>query len=481
MADKMHLKPNQRLYKPKRSRESRLAGKGSPDSALREELRREHELLTTIVDNVDMLIVSCDAKGRFTLVNRAARELPGFPVKGRAERGRVSFRFLSPQTHEPIPAKNLPLNRVLHKGEPVDEELLMVGPDGQLHYVLAHARPLKSPDGRPSGAVLVSYDHTDLVEAERQLADAEQRRRDLIDALPVLAAYIDRDGRFQYVNRAYERLWRQPREAIVGKTVRELFGEKLYAKAADAIRRALAGEVVTYEDEFPMPDQPRYLQVTLIPDRNAAREVVGLHTMLQDISDSKRLELELRRTANHDPLTDLPNRRYMIEWLGMAIAAAKRREPSLYVLFIDLDGFKAVNDNYGHEVGDAVLTAVGDSLRECLRASDFIARFGGDEFVAILTNSPSEQEIDVLMERLLQRLGGKLVPEVPAGAIGASVGIAAFPRDGDTPESLIQAADRAMYRAKSCGKGCFCIRHPEKPESDPDAWHIGYLKELKAA
>lgn len=443
-------------------------------------MRREHELLTTIVDNVDMVIVSCDAKGRVTLVNRAARESPGFPGKGLGD-AKMSWRLLSPQTHEPIPARNWPLNRVLRKGEPVDEELLLEGPDGNLHYILTHARPLKAPDGTPNGAVVVSYDHTELVEAEEQLANAERRRRDLMDALPVLAAYVDRDQRFQYVNRAYERLWRQPRDAIVGKTVREFLGEKLYGKTAGAIKQALAGELVTYEDEFPVAGRLRYLEVTLIPDKNAAGEVVGLHTMLQDISETKRLELELRRTADHDSLTGLPNRRYMVDWLGMAIAAAKRREPSLYVLFIDLDGFKAVNDSFGHEVGDTLLVAVANCLRECLRASDFIARFGGDEFVAILTNSPSEQEIDLLMERLLHRLSGELVAEVPAGAVGASVGIAAFPRDGETPESLIQAADRAMYRAKSFGKGCFCIRHPEKPENDPDAWHIGYLRELKAA
>lgn len=447
------------------------AARRKPEDALQEQLQREHELLTTIVDNVDMVIVSCDAKGRFTLVNRAAREMRGEPPSGRGRSG-MPFRFLSPQTHQPISANDSPLNRALVKGEAVDEELLVEGADGRLHYVLAHGRPLRAPDGTPNGAVIVSYDHTELVETERQ-------HRELMDALPVLIAYIDCEERYRYVNRGYEELWRQPREAIVGKTLREFLGEEMYSQTAEPIKRALAGEVVKYEEEFATPDAPRYLQVTLVPDRDSSGAVAGLHTMVQDITETKRLELELRRTANHDALTGLPNRRYLLDWLVIDMAVARRRQPSLFVLFIDLDGFKAVNDGLGHDAGDAVLVAVAECLRECLRESDFIARFGGDEFVAILTNSPSEEELDHLMKRVLQRMSGPLVEGIPPGAISASIGVARFPGDGNTPDELIQAADRAMYRAKSCGKGCFCIRRPERPESDPEAWHCGFFREEK--
>jgi diguanylate cyclase (GGDEF)-like protein len=161
-------------------------------------------------------------------------------------------------------------------------------------------------------------------------------------------------------------------------------------------------------------------------------------------------ELQMRREkeAMHDALTALPNRRYLGEWLNMAIAAAARAGDRLVLLYFDLDGFKGVNDRLGHEAGDRVLQATAERLRGAVRSSDFVARLGGDEFVAVLPGAPPEPALSALLARLSCDLGRASIPALTDGEVSASIGIACYPADGDTADALLNAADRAMYAVK---------------------------------
>jgi diguanylate cyclase (GGDEF)-like protein len=160
------------------------------------------------------------------------------------------------------------------------------------------------------------------------------------------------------------------------------------------------------------------------------------------------LQKQREREAMHDALTGLPNRRYLKEWLDMALAAAMRSRQALAVLYFDLDGFKAVNDRLGHDAGDQVLKVTAARLTSQVRASDFVARLGGDEFVAVLPGAPSEPELSALVERLQSVLSQAPIPELEDGAVAASIGVAWHPEDGGTAETLLDAADRAMYSVK---------------------------------
>ena len=151
--------------------------------------------------------------------------------------------------------------------------------------------------------------------------------------------------------------------------------------------------------------------------------------------------------AMHDPLTGLPNRRYLGEWLNIALAAARRGERQVALLYIDLDGFKSINDRFGHEVGDQVLQITATRLRGALRASDFFARLGGDEFVAMLAEAP-DAPLPAIVGRLQTVIMKAPLAEVGDGEVRASVGAAWYPDDGDTIEMLLAAADRAMYVIK---------------------------------
>ncbi|MDO9163971.1 MAG: diguanylate cyclase [Methylococcaceae bacterium] len=182
--------------------------------------------------------------------------------------------------------------------------------------------------------------------------------------------------------------------------------------------------------------------------------------MFVDISDHKQLEDELRYHAEIDPLTSLPNRKLFFQRLDTAIASANRFNYNVALLYLDLDGFKQINDSLGHGQGDNVLIEVAGRLMNCIREVDTVARLGGDEFVVIL-NGTSKELIAETAQRILDSLTMTVQEENIELPVSASIGIAIYPEDNTNPLMLLKFADEAMYRAKYKGKRQFC-------------WH-GYL------
>jgi len=161
----------------------------------------------------------------------------------------------------------------------------------------------------------------------------------------------------------------------------------------------------------------------------------------------------LGQVVPFDPLTGLPNRKRLRDRLRQAIRLARRiRQSSVGILFIDLDHFKAINDTYGHAVGDAVLIEIAARLRACLRESDMIARLGGDEFVALLGHLRNSEDTVIVAERILNACTRPIIVAEQVCQISASLGLAVWPFDGETVDELLQNADRAMYASKDEGR-----------------------------
>jgi diguanylate cyclase (GGDEF)-like protein len=157
--------------------------------------------------------------------------------------------------------------------------------------------------------------------------------------------------------------------------------------------------------------------------------------------------------ANHDSLTGLPNRGHLLEVLKMEIDAAAENPRMMAVMYVDLDGFKAVNDGRGHNAGDMLLKIVAQRLKGCIRKSDLAARIGGDEFVVVLRNVKTLAIVATRARDIVAMMGEPFDVDGDRSAeIGASVGVALFPDDGATPDSLLKAADGAMYGVKQGGK-----------------------------
>lgn len=186
-----------------------------------------------------------------------------------------------------------------------------------------------------------------------------------------------------------------------------------------------------------------------------------------------RLVDRLAQEATHDALTGLPNRRQLLQWLEQGIAVSARGGPTVAVVFIDLDGFKRVNDVCGHEAGDRLLKAVGDAFKRTLRQSDLLCRIGGDEFAVVAIDPGGESDLHRLGQRLVEAAGHLgPVPGLAQHVVGASVGISVFPLHGHTAAHLIDSADQAMYAAKQAGKGC--VRFAQRaasPESPSPRCH----------
>jgi diguanylate cyclase (GGDEF)-like protein/PAS domain S-box-containing protein len=189
---------------------------------------------------------------------------------------------------------------------------------------------------------------------------------------------------------------------------------------------------------------------------------VSKMTIVQDITERKLAEELTRRLAYHDPLTGLPNRSLFNDRLALALAMARRHRQKLAVMMLDLDRFKDINDNLGHQVGDALLIGVAERLTGLLRKSDTVARLGGDEFILIFPEVSRAKDVVEIARKVMGTFSWPFVCQGLKAQVTASVGIALFPDHGEDPEALVQRADLAMYRAKKEGCRGFRIFSPSQ-------------------
>ncbi len=180
-------------------------------------------------------------------------------------------------------------------------------------------------------------------------------------------------------------------------------------------------------------------------------------SLRREVSARRDIEQKMRFMATHDDLTKLANRSLLMERLSQAILQHARHQEKLALLFVDLDGFKAVNDQYGHDVGDELLVRIAGILQHCVRKSDTAARFGGDEFVILLTGLMDKDDAAIVAEKVLMHLQEPLQLSVCQAQVGASIGIAIYPDNGADAAAMLKAADGLMYVAKQAGKGRYCF------------------------
>ena len=198
--------------------------------------------------------------------------------------------------------------------------------------------------------------------------------------------------------------------------------------------------------------EPYSLLLAVSVVKNEHHEVLHHTVLLSDISYLKHHEAELRHLAFHDPLTGIPNRLLFAELLEQAMATAKRNQGLLAVCYLDLDGFKEVNDRLGHGAGDQLLIEVSRRLSVMTRSCDALSRLGGDEFALLLTGLSHGQECEEVLRRLQETLCQPVQLDGLKVQVSASIGVAIYPQDANEAEQLIRCADHAMYQAKRQGK-----------------------------
>ncbi|MDU2063322.1 MAG: EAL domain-containing protein [Sporomusaceae bacterium] len=270
------------------------------------------------------------------------------------------------------------------------------------------------------------------------------------------------DGTYLEVNEGFVRMSGFSREEVIGKKAIDL---GIWVDPAERDKMAAEqqryGSISHMEVPFRRKDgQVRYGQLSAsliyVAGEPCHMVVVRDNTEIRLAEkEHRRQDAVIQRMAYYDPLTDLPNRRYLTEWLQEEVDKARQGKTAGFVLFVDLDDLKLVNDTYGHSCGDEIIIATGRRIIETLGNEAFVARVGGDEFVVVLPHGHDYSSAETAVVRLLEVLGKTYTVAETHFHMSASIGIAAYPADGDTMEEVVKNADNAMYAAKRSGKNCW--------------------------
>ena len=280
-----------------------------------------------------------------------------------------------------------------------------------------------------------------------------------LDWVPDLVVVADAQGRIVFANRAAATLTGYRSQELVGKAIEFLVPERLRAAHRRSRKAYYAGR--TGSRPMGSPDHDFMVcrkdgtEFSADISLNSVRTAEGEHTVsvIRDISDRKRLESALEHQALHDPLTGLANRILFFDRLNQSLLSARRDRKQVALVMLDLDRFKDVNDAHGHAAGDDVLKEIGVRLGSGLRASDTLARIGGDEFAWIMPRVKDQADVERAVTDRLQMLKRTLLFGKSRVEIAASAGIAVYPHDGRDADSLIRHADAAMYSAKRERRG----------------------------
>lgn len=302
-------------------------------------------------------------------------------------------------------------------------------------------------------------DVTEREQAQQKIRNSEQRFREVIEMTPAGYVLADGAGHIADVNHALCSISGYRKEELVSEPLEKLFAFSPW----EGVRGVSDGPTATHGMEAVVRHkngEDRHVLFNGSIKRDADGYVECLTGLMTDITARKQAEKQLELLATHDTLTGLPNRALLNDRVWQMLQSAPRNS-SVAVMFIDLDRFKEVNDSLGHEPGDMLLCEVAQRLQNALRPADVIARLGGDEFVVAAYCSSGKASAASIAGKLLAALATPIDIGGHAVVIGASIGISMFPEDGQTKEILFQAADTAMYRAKSAGRNDYRFFIPE--------------------
>jgi len=324
--------------------------------------------------------------------------------------------------------------------------------DGAHLPVEIRLRALQS-DGRHIMIALVK-DMTERLQAQAALRASEERFTATFNQAAVGLAHVSTDGRWMRANQKLLKITGYSRDELMQLTLFGITHPHDMESTRELIRRLVAGEIQNYSTEKRYRRRDGHYvwvatSVSLVSDAHCAP--CYFIVAIEDISLRKRMEQELRHSAYHDALTNLPNRVLLHDRLAQAIVYAHRAGRYVAVMLIDLDRFKTINDSLGHDVGDQVIVESGKRLGRSTRDGDTVARLGGDEFVVVLSDIGQEEDVACLAQQALLSLAEPIVIAGQALYPSGSIGISLYPKDGTDGASLLQSADMAMYQAKERG------------------------------
>ncbi|MCG5072813.1 EAL and GGDEF domain-containing protein [Paraburkholderia tagetis] len=423
------------------------------------EAQRSNQMLETVIDNIPQRIFWKDAQSRYLGCNMTFARDAGlaYPeqIVGKTD-DELPWRAYADAWH----AQD---RDVIESGLPrinFEEELTI---DGLHRTTLTSKLPLLDGDGRVMG-VLGSYsDTTESKRADLALRLQSRALDACVNAILITAPGPDGSNLIEYANPSFRRITGYDPAEVIGRDCRFLQRDDRDQEGLIAIRQALLSnrEVSAVLRNYRKDGALFWNQLLIAPVPDLDGRITHHIGIINDVTELIRYQEQLEYQANYDSLTQLPNRNLLRDRLQQALVSAQRHERGVAVVFIDLDGFKNVNDSLGHSVGDRLLGVVAERLTRCTRTSDTVARHGGDEFVIVLTDTIDEKVLIGWMERARSMISEPIWIDGTELCVGCSMGASVYPQDGNDAETLLKKADVAMYRAKELGRNTFQFYQPE--------------------
>ena len=431
-----------------------LVAEGQDITKRTQDLNNLSDYINALATFTAQLTLSGDIK----LVNKAAVESTGLPVSnfiGKAFKDCYWWSF-SRESQDDL-AKDI---QECAMGKRIDREVTVRVINGEFIHVRFILTPIKNATGQITYLMAESQDITKRTQDFSDLSD-------YINALATFAAKLTPTGEIELINKAAIEATGLPADSFTGKAFKDCywwdFSRESQDKLTQDIQNCAMGKRIDREVVIQVLNgQFMNVQFILTPITDATGKVIYLVAEGQDITQRKQLELTLMQEkeiaenlASHDVLTGLPNRRYFMKYAEDKLSLAQRKGSKLALLYIDLDGFKAINDNISHQAGDKVLTTLGEKITRFVRKGEMVARLGGDEFAMLIYDYKNTDELEFAAKRLIEICTQLVDIEGITIKVGMSIGISTYPEHALSIDDLMSSADEAMYKVKHTIKGCY--------------------------
>ncbi len=413
---------------------------------LLEKLREEHEYQRTLFKNSPIGLVLCQMDGTYVDANPAFEKIIGRPLD---ELKTLSYWDITPGRYAESEAEQL--EQLNQHGEYGPYEKEYIHRDGYMVPIRLFGKVVH----RNGNKYILSSaeDITDRVCAEGRLRQAAT----IFETTDEGIIITDENNRIIMVNSAFSNITGYSEEEALGNNPRLLRSDKHDNNFYDRLWHRLEvdgnwrGEMWNRRKDGTL--FPVWQQIAVIRDKLG--KVENYVSIFSDISEFKVVEQQLAHIAHHDELTGLPNRLYFKIQIEKCLQQAKRNQHRMALLFLDLDGFKQINDNFGHDVGDQLLKEVARRLQTAVREEDTVARMGGDEFIIILNQISNHEDAALVADNIMKDITRPIVLPQQTLNPSTSIGIGVYPDNGESVDELQKAADNAMYLAKEAGKNTY--------------------------
>ncbi|WP_299235747.1 EAL domain-containing protein [uncultured Halomonas sp.] len=406
-----------------------------------------------------------DGHSLFPYASEGMRRIYGVAPEQVRQDANPVFNTIHPDDRDAVVRS---INRSAESLTPWRQEYRIQLQDGEIQWVFGDAQPHLERDGAITWyGVIIDISERKQTELALHAAHLEtQRFREALDHVDSYIYMKDRHYRYTYANRATLELLGCDTETLIGSKDEHFLDAESVVRQSELDRRALAGEQITEEMVSHDAEGNRRVYLEIKTPIRDGGEITGLLSTSSDITLLKEHERQLEYLAHYDPLTGLPNRVLLADRLNQAMAHEQRLARQLAVIYLDLDGFKAINDSFGHDAGDHLLVTLAHRMSQVLREGDTLCRLGGDEFVAVLADLTDTQSIEPLLRRLLNIVTQPVSYEGQRLMVSASLGVTFYPQpESVEADQLLRQADQAMYHAKLTGKNRYHFFDPDLDRS----------------